>query len=41
MQVRRSVDMTVALKDWNSDANGGAGEFRSSYGDNYNAIIRF
>ena len=25
----------VALKDWNPDANGGAGEFRSSYGPNY------
>ena len=34
-QVRRSVDLTVALKDWNQDANGGAGEFRPSYGPNY------
>ena len=42
-QVRRSVDLTVALKDWNQDANGGAGEFRSSYGPNYkerNAYLR-
>ncbi len=28
-------DLTVSLKDWNQDANGGAGEFRSSYGPNY------
>lgn len=34
-QVRRSVDMTVTLKDWNQCANGGAGEFRPSYGPNY------
>ena len=34
-QVRRSVDLTVALKDWNQDANGGVGEFRPSYGPNY------
>ena len=33
--MRRSVDMYVAQKDWNQDANGGAGEFRSSYGPNY------
>ena len=33
--VRRSVDMYVAQKDWNQEANGGAGEFRSSYGPNY------
>ena len=42
-QVRRSVDLTVALKDWNQDANGGAGEFRPSYGPNYkerNAYLR-
>ena len=30
MHVRRSVDMYVAQKDWNQEANGGAGEFRSS-----------
>jgi hypothetical protein len=35
MHVRRSVDMYVAQKDWNQEANGGAGEFRSSYGPNY------
>ena len=34
-QVRRSIDLTVPLKDWNQDANGGAGEFRPSYGPNY------
>ena len=34
-QVRRSVDMYVAQKDWNQDANGGVGEFRPSYGPNY------
>ena len=34
-QVRRSVDLTVVLKDWNQDANGGVGEFRPSYGPNY------
>ncbi len=33
--VRRSTDLYVAPKDWNQDANGGAGEFRSSYGPNY------
>lgn len=33
--VRRSVDMYVAQKDWNQDANGGAGEFRPSYSPNY------
>lgn len=42
-QVRKSVDLFVALKDWNPDANGGAGEFRPSYGPNYkerNAYLR-
>ncbi len=34
-QIRRSVDFFVAQKDWNPDANGGAGEFRPSYGPNY------
>ena len=33
--VRRSVDFYVSQKDWNQDANGGAGEFRPSYGPNY------
>ena len=33
--VRRSVDLYVAQKDWSQDANGGAGEFRPSYGPNY------
>ena len=33
--IRRSVDMYVAQKDWNQEANGGSGEFRSSYGPNY------
>jgi len=43
MHVRHSVDMYVAQKDWNQDANGGAAEFRSSYGPNYkerNAYLR-
>ena len=39
-QVRRSIDLTVSLKDWNQDANGGAGEFRPSYGPNYKALLR-
>ena len=34
-QIRRSMDLFVTLKDWNQDANGGAGEFRPSYGPNY------
>lgn len=34
-QIRRSVDFFVSQKDWNQDANGGAGEFRPSYGPNY------
>jgi len=34
-QIRRSMDFFTALKDWNQDANGGAGEFRSSYGPNH------
>ena len=34
-QVRRSLDLYVSPKDWNQDANGGAGEFRPSYGSNY------
>ena len=34
-QIRKSLDLFVALKDWNPDANGGAGEFRPSYGENY------
>jgi hypothetical protein len=34
-QVRHSVDLYVAPSDWNQDANGGAGEFRPSYGPNY------
>ncbi len=34
-QVRRSLDLYVSPKDWNQDANGGAGEFRQSYGSNY------
>jgi len=29
------VDFYVSQKDWNQDANGGAGEFRPSYGPNY------
>jgi len=29
------MDFFTALKDWNQDANGGAGEFRPSYGPNY------
>lgn len=33
--IRRSVDMYVSETDWNQDANGGAGEFRPSYGSNY------
>ena len=33
--IRRSVDMYVSETDWNQDANGGAGEFRASYGSNY------
>ena len=33
--VRRSVDLYVSQKDWNQEANGGIGEFRSSYGLNY------
>ena len=40
--IRRSVDLYVFQKDWNQDANGGAGELRSSYGPNYkewNALI--
>ena len=28
--VRRSVDLYVPQKDWNQEANGGIGEFRSS-----------
>lgn len=36
-QIRRSVDFFVSQKDWNQDANGGAGEFRPSYGSNYKA----
>lgn len=36
-QIRRSVDFFVSQKDWNQDANGGAGEFRPSYGPNYKA----
>ena len=42
-QVRRSIDLSVALKDWNQEANGGIGEFRPSYGANYkdrNAYLR-
>ena len=42
-QVRHSVDLYVAPSDWNQDANGGAGEFRPSYGPNYkerNAYLR-
>ncbi len=35
IHIRRSVDLSVSLKDWNQDSNGGAGEFRSSYGPNY------
>ena len=38
-QVRRSVDLTVALKDWNQDANGGVGEFRPNYKER-NAYLR-
>jgi hypothetical protein len=34
-QVRRSVDLYVSKADWNQNANGGAGEFRPSYGSNY------
>ena len=34
-QIRKSVDLFTAQKDWNQDANGGAGEFRPSYGPNY------
>ena len=34
-QVRHSVDLYVTPNDWNQDANGGAGEFRPSYGPNY------
>ena len=34
-QIRRSLDFFVAQKDWNQCANGGAGEFRPSYGPNY------
>jgi hypothetical protein len=34
-QIRRSVDFFVTQKDWNQEANGGAGEFRPSYGPNY------
>ena len=34
-QIRRSVDLFVAQKDWNQNANGGIGEFRSSYGPDY------
>ena len=34
-QVRRSVDLYVSKADWNQNANGGAGEFRPSYGDSY------
>ena len=34
-QVRRSIDLSVAPKDWNQEANGGIGEFRPSYGPNY------
>ena len=34
-QIRRSMDFFTALKDWNQDANGGAGEFRPSYGPNF------
>ena len=29
-QIRRSVDFFVSQKDWNQDANGGVGEFRST-----------
>jgi site-specific recombinase XerD len=42
-QIRKSVDLFTTQKDWNQDANGGAGEFRSSYGPNYkerNAYLR-
>jgi len=34
-QIRRSIDLFVAQKDWNQNANGGIGEFRSSYGPDY------
>ena len=34
-QIRRSVDLFVAQRDWNQNANGGIGEFRSSYGPDY------
>ena len=42
-QVRHSVDLYVSPSDWNQEANGGVGEFRSSYGSNYkerNAYLR-
>ena len=42
-QIRKSVDLFTAQKDWKQDANGGAGEFRPSYGPNYkerNAYLR-
>jgi hypothetical protein len=42
-QVRHSVDLYVSPSDWNQEANGGVGEFRSSYGPNYkerNAYLR-
>jgi len=41
-QVRHSVDLYVTPNDWNQDANGGAGEFRPSYGPNYKpkSVIR-
>ena len=42
-QVRHSIDLYVTPNDWNQDANGGAGEFRPSYGPNYkerNAYLR-
>ena len=35
--IRRSVDLYVKQRDWNQEANSGAGEFRSSYGPNYKA----
>jgi integrase len=41
--IRRSVDLYVNQSDWNQEANGGVGEFRPSYGPNYqerNAYLR-
>ena len=34
-QLRRSTDLSVNKRDWNQDANNGVGEFRSSYGADY------